>query len=331
MSGWLSALQLAALTGAAATLASLLAGGLLYRLLRTPLRRLAPAPRARWLSSIAAAPLVLPALLLGLCLLPSLLAGLGLQRDHCPSHGGHLHLCLLHLPRALPPAWALASLLGAVPLVGAAGAVAAAALRARRLQSSLELASTGRLRPDVRLVEAALPLSVTVGLLRPRIFLSLGFVSGLDGAGLESVIEHERAHARRRDGLRRLIAAALSWMYPAALRRPLLADLALACEQACDASAAERVGDRLSVAEAILAAERLLGRSRVPGGVCAFGGSSVPERVEQLLSESGRLASARPYAALRWVAASLLGGGLALGLADPVHHGVEHLLALLLH
>ena len=126
--------------------------------------------------------------------------------------------------------------------------------------------------------------------------------------------------------MRKLTAAALSWMHLPALRRRLLGDLSLACEQACDAEAARSIGDRLRVAEAILGAERLVSRCSESRAVCAFGGSKVPERVERLLDEdpAHRVETGAGWA---WLAAAAV---VALALADPLHHLAEHLLARLL-
>jgi Zn-dependent protease with chaperone function len=309
-----------------AALLSVAACALLYPLLRGALRHLAPERQARLLSTLAAAPLALPAVLVVLCLLPSVLAVVGLHRDHCLHHAEHRHLCVTHRPPALPPPWSVLSLLGAAPLAGALAVGGVAASRAWRLQRSLELGSAGMLRDGVRLVDSPLAFCVTAGVLRPRIFVSTRLAAELPAKQLEAVVEHERAHARRRDGLRKLAAAALSWMHLPALRRRLLGDLSLACEQACDAEAARRIGDRLRVAEAILGAERLLGRCGESRAVCAFGGSQVPERVERLLDEDPT-PRAGGRAEWAWLAA---GAALALALADPLHHLVEHVLARLL-
>lgn len=326
MRGWLGILELAALLGIGAALLSAATCALLYPLLRRGLRRLAPEQRARLLSALAAAPLMLPAVLVALCLLPSILAAVGLHRDHCPHHTEHFHLCITHRPPALPLPWSVFSLLGAAPVVGALATGAAGALRSQRLRKSLELGSEGVARGGVRLVASPLALCVTAGVLHPQIFVSERFAAALPAQQLEAVIEHERAHVRRRDALRKLAAAALSWMHLPPLRRLLLGELSLACEQICDAEAARSLGDRLRVAEAILGAERLVGRWGGSRAVCAFGDSKVPERVERLLYENPAPRVGRG-AAWAWGAA---GAAAALALADPLHHLVEHALARLL-
>ena len=126
--------------------------------------------------------------------------------------------------------------------------------------------------------------------------------------------------------LRTLVAHVLSWLHLPAVRRSILAELELATERACDEEAASRLGDRLVVAEAILAVERLLASTsaRHPGPLLAFGGSSVPARVHGLLAEP----VARRGRGGWWTAGGLLVACLLL--ADPLHHATEHLLGLLL-
>ena len=111
------------------------------------------------------------------------------------------------------------------------------------------------------------------------------------------------------------------------LRRALQAELVLASEQTCDEAAARQVGDRLAVAETILAVERLLARARIPEHVAlaSFGGSAVEARVRSLL------ASAPPEpvrGSLWWLAPTALAAAVVL--VDPLHHVTEHVLGLLL-
>ncbi len=330
MSDWLGTVQLAALVCSGAGLVTLAAGSLLYPLLRARIQRLAPSLRARVISGVAAAPLALPAVLVFLCLLPSLLGVVASRADHCPHHPEHFHLCVSHRPAALPLPWAAASLLGALPVAGALWVGAAAASRARGLRRALQLGSSATIGSDVHVVASTVPICVTAGVLQPRIFVSEAFAAELPASQLQVAVEHERAHARRRDGLRKLAAAALSGFYLPSVRRRLLADLSLACEQACDAAAARRVGDPVRVAEAIVGAARLLDARRELRGVCAFGGSTVPERVERLLGEDPAPDAPSKGGPAWLLACSVVAAAALFALADPLHHGVEHFLAMLL-
>lgn len=181
------------------------------------------------------------------------------------------------------------------------------------------------LRPGVRCVDSERPFSFNAGPGRGEIFLSSALVDALPPDQLEIVVEHERAHGRRRDGLRRLLAQALSWPHRPALRRELLEELDLATERACDEAAARRLGDRLGVAEAILAVEKLAGAApgATPIPFPAFGGSSVPARVQALLGDPGDEAAVQVR---WWVGAVVVASGL---LTYPIHHLTEHALGLL--
>jgi beta-lactamase regulating signal transducer with metallopeptidase domain len=158
--------------------------------------------------------------------------------------------------------------------------------------------------------------------------VSEGLVAALPSAGLACVLAHEREHARRRDALRALLARACSWPHPPRIRRALLDALRLASERACDEAAASRLGDRLLVAETILAVERLARRHEPPAeGVlaCAFGESDVAPRVEGLLAEP----APPPRRGVAWAAAAVV-AALGLAAAGPLHHATEHLLRALL-
>jgi beta-lactamase regulating signal transducer with metallopeptidase domain len=283
-----------------------------------------PARRARAAWLLAVLPGLVPAFLVALCFAPGALAALGLLADHCGGHPEHAHLCFAHARGALTPALAglLVVAVGGLAVAGAREAVGVA--RARRWISRAQRGAVA-LAPDVVRIESRAPFSVAAGLLRPRVLVASALSRALPAAQLDAVIEHERAHARRRDPLARLAARALSWGHLPAVRRELLAELALASEQACDAEAALRVGDRLVVAEAILAVERLLAEDPREGpGLASFGGSATAERIRELLAPE-RPAPRRRGS--RLAAAAL--GAAALLAADPLHHATEHLLGLL--
>jgi beta-lactamase regulating signal transducer with metallopeptidase domain len=104
----------------------------------------------------------------------------------------------------------------------------------------------------------------------------------------------------------------------------LLADLELATEQACDEQAAARLGDRLLVARALLAVERLMTPAVVCPGVHRFGAAQLSARVEALLAP--RL----PAASLRAEHGGMvLAVVISLLLTDPLHHLAETIITLL--
>jgi len=175
----------------------------------------------------------------------------------------------------------------------------------------------------LRVVDSPVPLAAATAV-GDEVLLSSALVEALPPSLLSAVVAHERAHLRRWDPWRRVIAMLLSAGHLPALRRTLLADLELACEQASDEEAAVAVGDRVTVAQALLAVARMAGSSAPPVGAVAFGASSVEARVDALLAEP--VVEGRVFTEVVWLATATL---VALAAASPGHHMVEHLIELL--
>jgi Zn-dependent protease with chaperone function len=325
------AVRLAAMSGVAllgfAVLASI-AAALADRAVAGMLRASAPSVRARLLVAWGAAPFAIAAALVGLVLAPSLGVALGLAVDHCPAHAGHVHLCVHHLPAH---GAGIAGALALAVLAAAAGSALVRGLREAALAADLSRARSSELAPGVALLESPRPFAMAVGWVRPAVLVSTALVHRLTPAHLGVVVAHERAHRARRDALWLAAVRVLSLAHLPFVRRRILGDLALACEQACDEAAARACGDRVLVAEAIVAAERAAaavaaGRPAGPATGLAFGGGEVAARVEALLAPS--VVGAAPVQ-LRWV---LLAAAAALVAAAPhVHHWTETLLHRLPH
>lgn len=327
MSATLATLALALLCALGFALLTALLSLALWPFVLRGLRGRHPLVRARAVFAFALAPVAVPLVLLALCLAPGIATWLGLHEDHCLHHAEHAHLCIVH------PTLALSAPLAAVLALACVVVVAAVTRGARRLARSqrelvvLPARPGDAFAPDVRLVRSARPFSVTFGLWRPQIWLSTALADALPPRQLDAVLAHERSHARRRDALRRLLACVGALAHWPSLRRALQAELALASEQTCDEAAARQIGDRLEVAETILAVERLLSCARAPEHVAlaSFAGSAVEARVRSLL------AGAPPEPArgsLWWLAPAAI--ATAVVLVDPLHHATEHVLGLVL-
>lgn len=136
-----------------------------------------------------------------------------------------------------------------------------------------------RRQTGARIVEDSRPRAFCAGLVLPRVYVSTGTLALLDDAALHAVLEHERAHARRRDPLRlacgRVLARALGFV-------PGLAELhrrqvALAELSADEWAIADSPGNRSALARAMLLfAER--SRPEDPTGLD-------PARVDHLLGD----------------------------------------------
>lgn len=296
-------------------------------LLGGPMRALPPRHRVLFLEAALALPWVLPALVVGAALAPSLLALLWPGLDHCAAHDDvHDHFCLLHPPHPSFTSWLVALCLLSVLPVGArilraAQRLARAHVDIAALRRAARAGDDGTMR-----VPTDLPLCAVVGLTRPAILLSDGARSRVSPQHLSVMLAHERAHVARRDVPRHALALLAASALGPDLARSLLSGLAIAREQACDEAAAEALGDRSSVAEAIVRTAGIFGaHPALPdGAAAAFGPDAIESRVTSLLADPvplPRLASAAVLAAVVLTAAAL----------PAVHHVLETLLGALLH
>lgn len=141
---------------------------------------------------------------------------------------------------------------------------------------------------DVTIVESTLPICMAAGFLRPRVLVARALLDRLPILEREIVLTHERAHLERRDPLLAVLARALCAFHVPPIRRWLLAELAIAAEQACDDVAARRVDDRVAVAATILAIHRdwsVRGVAAVGAAGLGFAMHALERRVESLLAE----------------------------------------------
>jgi len=298
-----------------------------HSLLRQRLMQVAPARRARALLALCVLPAMSAIGLTALCFFPSTLSTLWSGVDHCLEHGdGHLHFCLAHAPSSSESSfgWLIAGIVAAGLLLRGLHSFSRMGHAHRTLRQLFHAAVFDHGR-EVWLVESDVPLAVTIGIRRPRILVSTELLRKMPSELVDAVVEHERAHVRRRDVLGKLVASLLSLLHLPRTRRGLLAALDLASEQACDEEAAVRVGDRLRVAQALLYVQRLLQGSTVNLGLAgvAFEGSSVAPRVESLLADAMPPGSSQ---SARWLAAAAV--ALVL-LAEPLHHQTETILGLI--
>jgi len=290
--------------------------GLAYPYLRGPLHRVAPERRARLLSGLAASPWLLALGTLVLTFMPSFIGIPGLMQDHCLPHDHHPHLCLSHGSWAHSNhAWMWLALMGMASLIFGVKFLHRLRAAHQRVQTLLRLAKE---KSGVHQFPNPQPLAFSAGLFRPRTLLSSGAVAALHPSDLQVVLAHEQAHANRRDQLRRVVAEAMLMAVPHPFRSMLLADLSLACEEACDRAALPVAGSAENMAEVLLRVQRL--SMAVPDGLPGASGSHLSLRIRALLAPC----APSPATWSRW----LWCAPLLLLLADPVHHAAETLLGL---
>lgn len=342
MSGALAELVLLSVTGIAFGLGAALAVGVAVRLGAARIARVEPRSRARLLTVLGIAPLVLALVGVAACVLPSVVAQLGSSYlgwpgDHCDHHDGHPHLCPFHLPEhGSPIGWLLLLSFAAWAIVRIGGELAAVRRGATLMTSLASLGGAAREAHHeddggFAILDTEIVFAAATGLLRPVVWLSRGLILTLPRPELDAVLAHEHAHVRRLDALRITLVRMLWSLVPAALARPLLVELGMACEEACDREAADAVGDPLIVADAIVACTRAARRCPTPeldlhrqSWAMSFGAVLTARRVRRLVDP----ATDRGPAAVSFLVGLAL---LTLALAEPLHHAAETLLGLLLH
>jgi len=155
-------------------------------------------------------------------------------------------------------------------------------------------------------------VAMTVGLVRPRVYIAPELAARLDERALRAALEHEAAHARHRDPLRLWIAQiATDLQWPLAAARQRFADWRNALELARDAEACERV-DGSDLAAALIEAARL-SRASVGDAVAGLvgGADAFSDRIHRLL-EPPHDAAGAPRRSWVW---ALRIGAVALAIA----------------
>lgn len=320
--------QQALFFGSAIVVLTVLTTAVWYPMLHSRLRVLNAQTRASILLALCCLPIVATSIVLIAALLPSLLQLFGIENDHCLGHTEeHRHFCLIHRPSLLDsqPLDLLAlAFLSLIVLLGARLVVDV--VRTRRFRNMLKGYRVISAEGVVRVLDTALPLAFSSGIVRPRIFLSTGLLQSLSAEERELLIAHEQAHLARHDSLRLLLARALSLTHLPWVRKSVLAELQLASEQACDEAAARQADAPCKMAELLLKIEGLYQRHfpQAPLVLNLLGDnrSMLPARIEALLSPA---AGQLPRAVLFTL---VLAGVLAISAHDLLHDWLEHALHL---
>ena len=282
----------------------------------------APAAQARVLLSAT----LLPGLLAGTVLVAALAPSFGWIADHCDVHGDvhtHPHICAHHV--AVWPSTQLTclALFMVLRFAIAVGSRVHAVLLGRRMRRQLDGLSEQSLIEGVRVLPRDDDDAFVLGVVTPTLYVARSLLSGDHSCHLEPVIAHERAHVRRQDPLRRLIAGiGLSFHLPG-IARKLEGALARAQEMAADEDAARALGSRERVARALVALARARRRS---APALPFTGSDLERRVNRLLMRSERRDVPGPAALL---VTGLVSAASIVASAEVVHHGLEQVLGLM--
>jgi beta-lactamase regulating signal transducer with metallopeptidase domain len=265
---------------------------------------------------------------------------------HCTEHGlHHPHLCLRHPGFALPLLIPAACILGAWAIV-----VAPRVLRlARDVIASERWVRAARRLPlrrvsgvPIRLADDVGRVAFTVGVLTPTIVFDRALWLALSDEERRAVAHHEDAHVKRRDGLTLLALRMCAALCPVLQGARVLEGWRSAVEMACDAHAAETLGDPAAVAGALVAVERA--RANLPDAPAAayapalgiVAGGDLERRVRALLAvEPTRRRRSTTVLGSDLLAVSLVViGAAALTVAwpgDSFHHATETLIGLFVH
>lgn len=164
-----------------------------------------------------------------------------------------------------------------------------------RTESSSGALYTGDLGDDgVILVDSPKPFAFTMGLWRPRIFLSTGLLQILEPREVEAVLNHERFHRQHGDPLKTFalsMVASVFWYIP--LLRWLYVQYKTAREILADRFAIARQGSSAALGGALLKLLKLGPPPRMPFAYASFADTSVNDRIRQLIDPQAAV-SLRP-------------------------------------
>ena len=283
-----------------------------------------PAARANTYLTLGVLPFIAGVLSLMLILSPFLMHLLGFNEDH-----GHIANTLSITSKP----WFVGGELEWLLLISTCVVVLALSIKTFRhlhqsrqaLNTLLALAKPTQADLPFKTIDSMHPFAITAGLLHPQVLVSSRLLASLDPAELTTVVNHELAHRQRRDGIRLLAAECLSVLHLPGTRRQILAELALAIEQACDEVAAQQTGDRLQVAATILKITRLVGEEPPMAWALApsVTGSVTILRVEGLLRPALATRRSRDMGLFLGSMMMLI---LNLAASDWWHHTIESIL-----
>jgi len=158
--------------------------------------------------------------------------------------------------------------------------------RAANANRAFQGASAGAFA-GCRVLPVEEPQAFVLGMLKPRVYLSRGLLATLPPDDLRLVLAHEKAHARRRDPLRRFVAAVGLLFHLPGIAATLDRRLARSQEMTADAEAVPKAEERPRLAEALVRFARL----RVSPATIArmeFLSGDLEARVQELLDSSPR-------------------------------------------
>ncbi len=316
----MSLLLLAAAASAVIAFSSSALVGACLSLFERKLNALTAAAQARVLFGVSFIPLLASVAIMAAALSPLF----GFRVDHCSDSHLHPHLCGAQRVNSLPAVTlvCLASVFLLRLLVNCVDLLRSA-LMVTRTRRALSRVCVGIAEGGAKILPFPEPQAFVLGALRPCTFVTQGLLSEAHKEHLAPVLAHERAHIRRRDPLRRMLAGFALGFHLPGLAKQIEQRLARAHEMAADTAAAEELKSGERVARALV--RLTLARKRAPQLALSFAGSDVEARVVRLLDPRARDDRPKLPVLLSAIALFFVLVGASAG---ALHHGVEIVLGL---
>lgn len=174
----------------------------------------------------------------------------------------------------------------------------ASAVRSSSQLSQLDYFSVSEeLEDGSWLIDSDTRQAFTAGLFQPRSYITHGLRDNLSEESLAIVQQHELAHKRRRDPLRKYVFSLFASFLPKTIGKQLNNAFSLALEQLADHSALSSVHDKTLVSRTILEVARLniqeRGDANLSAASCGFTSNALQSRIRYLLD--GEPMKAFPY------------------------------------
>jgi len=277
-----------------------------YPMIRTRLLRLHPGQSSVLLLCWLALPFIGSLIISAFLYWPDL--AMHLVESHC-----HANSCRQHGPST---PWAL------IPAMGLLGWVLFRMLLggyqkwlpAWRL--ARQLTDVSKVRGNYYELPTQVATAFTMGWLHPKIFISQGLTEQCTPNDITCILDHEQGHRQRQDNLRHFLAWLLTAPFLQSWVQQVQDDHRLACEQACDLLACERLSPE-SVAGTLIHVARLQ-VGDCPTGSSAFANNHTELRIRALL---GGQPERLKLSTLTVISGSLL--LLLAALVNPIHYLLE--------
>ncbi|MGP1831790.1 M56 family metallopeptidase [Shewanella frigidimarina] len=171
-------------------------------------------------------------------------------------------------------------------------------------------------------IALSIPAAFTIGLLKPRVYLTTGLLQQLEPSALDIIIQHELAHVRARDPLFKSIYSFFCLLYPKPIRRILQQHFTLLTEQQAD-SVVTGYHDNLDVAQTLISVakkQRQFPQNCEGSLVSHFSHDQITLRVQKLLSPQSQISELTlVFTGLCFLTAMLF----TVLLVDGLHHLIE--------